>query len=76
MTRTEKIFKKNIIRLRESRGLTRYKVASLLNMNRPYYYNMENMEKKQSPTYETLEKIAVFYKVEVYELFMEEKNNE
>jgi len=69
MTETEKILKKNLILLREGKGLTRYQLAKEMQVNRTYYYKMERMDISQSPTYNMLEKIANFYNIEVYELF-------
>lgn len=69
MTNTEIKFKKNLKSLRESSGLSGYKTAQNMNIDRGYYYKLESLNKSQSPTYEMLEKIAEYYKIEVYELF-------
>lgn len=70
MTNTELTFKKNLIKMRESKGISRYRLAILLKIDKGYYYRMEDFSKSQSPTYDMLEKIADFYDVPVYRLFM------
>lgn len=69
MTKTEIIFKNNLIFLRTQREISAYRVATDLKIDKGYYYRLENMNKSQSPTYELLEKLADYYGLEVYELF-------
>lgn len=71
MTETEKIFKRNLISLREGRGLSKYAAANFMKIGMTYYRGLEDMSKHKSPSYELLEKIARFYEIEVYELFKE-----
>lgn len=69
MTKTEKILKENLIRLRENRGLTPYRVAKANQINMSYYYGMEDPVKSRRINYEYLESLAAFYNVSVADLF-------
>jgi len=69
LTNTEKKLKNNLICLREKKGYTKYHVAKQCDINYSYYHKLEKINEKISPGFETLEKIAKFYGIEVYELF-------
>ena len=72
MTETEKAFKKNLVKLRESKGLSRYNISTILKIDYSYYNRLENMDKSTSPSFELLEKIANYYELRVADLFSEE----
>lgn len=69
MTETEKIFKQNLIYLREKHQISGYRVAKETGINSTYYYRLESFEKKQSLNYDVVERLAKFYDIEPYELF-------
>lgn len=72
MTETEKLFKQNLCILRESKGLSRYNICTVLKIDNSYYNRLENLERSVSPTFELLEKIADFYNIKVCDLFCED----
>lgn len=69
MTETEKTLKGNLIRLRESKNLTPYRVAKANKINIAYYYGIEKPDKSQRINYDHLESLAAFYNVSVADLF-------
>ena len=73
MTKTEKIFKDNLVRLREEKGISKYAVAKETDIDVSYYNKLENQQKETLPRYAILEKIAHFYDIKVYVLFKEVK---
>lgn len=69
---TEIIFKCNLHNLRTSAQLTKSEAADGLGLSRGYYHTLENIDRHKSPSFDTLERIAAYYKIGVSELF---KNN-
>lgn len=69
LTDTERKFKNKLIELREKHGYSTYYVAKETGMNYSYYHKLENMNKNTCPKFETMEKLASFYKIELWELF-------
>lgn len=68
MTETEKIFKENVKRLREESGQSKYKICKEAQIDYSQYSRFENPNKESQPGFETMEKIAHFHEIPVYEL--------
>lgn len=68
--KTERIFKENIVRLRLSSRLSKYRVCKKTGIHYSYYCRLEDMHIPVSPTMHTMEILAGFYGLEVPELFM------
>lgn len=58
----------NIKNLRKQRGITQEKLALEANLNRAYIGYIERGERK--PSVETLEKLAIVLRVDLYKLFL------
>ena len=69
ITKTEQIFKSNLKYLRESKGISKYKLSSLIGIDFSYYCRLEKPDRSIVPRFKTLEQIANFYKIPVYYLF-------
>lgn len=68
MTKTETIFKKNLIGLRQKRNITPYRVAKDTGISLPYYYRTENPDISQRPDFSYLERLAEYYQLSVSDL--------
>lgn len=68
MTKTETIFKKNLIGLRQKRNITPYHVAKDTGISLPYYYRTENPDISQRPDFLYLEQLAEYYQLSVSDL--------
>lgn len=66
---TEIIFKCNLQDLRASAQLTKSEAADNLGLSRGYYHSLENINRHKNPSFDTLERIARYYKIGVEELF-------
>ena len=69
ITKTELQMKQNLKQLRETAGLSKKKLASLIDIDLSYYNRLENPERCVVPRFTTLEKICDFYKIPVSVLF-------
>lgn len=71
ITDTELIFKENLVMLRKAQPgcLTKKDIADKLKMSATYYRDLENPTVHKTPSFEVLESIALYYNVEVYQLF-------
>lgn len=68
LTPSEVYFKKNLAFLRGLTGLTKNRLVKYLDVDRTYYYKLEDFEKHMSPSFEWFEVIADFYDLDVYML--------
>ena len=75
MTKTETIFKKNLIGLRQKRNITPYRVAKDTGISLPYYYRTENPAITQRPDFLYLERLAEQKLNRLYDL-LERLDNE
>lgn len=71
ITKTELIFKKNIIKYRTQKNVTPYAVAKSLNIDTSNYYRLENPEHHSRVSFPLMEKLAAFYGIPVSQLFQE-----
>lgn len=69
LTKTELTFKQNLRNLRTASNKSAYAIAQELGIDKSYYYRLENDAIHMHPSYDTLEKIANYYKVPTYYLF-------
>lgn len=74
LCRTELIFKENLKRVREQKGVSRYAAAADLTLDRKYYYSLENPTKHMNPSFEKLEQLATYYNVTVSDLLKDNGN--
>lgn len=72
ISQTEKIFKKNLIILREKKGVSIYRAALDSKIDKAYYYRLEDRKRHIEPKFETLEKLSLYFNIPVYKLFMDE----
>lgn len=68
LCKTEVIFKNNLKRLREEKGISRYAAAAELHMDRKYYYSLESQERHINPGFEKMELLADYYGVSAADL--------
>lgn len=72
LTKTETILKSNLKKLREKQGLTACALSSRVGIDHSFYYRIENPERHCRFNFDLLEKIATYYKLEVYDLLKED----
>lgn len=70
ITRTESKLKGNIRRLRECQMISSYRLAKEAGIEKSYYYRLEKENYHVQPTFEVLEKLANYYNIQVFELFI------
>lgn len=68
LTPSEVDFKKNLAFLRGLTGLTKNQLIIYLDVDRSYYYKLEDFKKHMSPSFEWFEILADFYGLDVYML--------
>ncbi len=71
--RTELIFKRNLLRLREAQNPSANlkDTAQGLNISIAYYHALEDCNRHTNPSFKILEQIAAYYHISVWELFIE-----
>lgn len=67
--KTERIFKENLVKLRLANKLSKYRISQKTGIHYSYYCRLEDMDIPVSPTLQTMEILAVFYGLEVSDLF-------
>lgn len=65
----EAIFKCNLRDLRISAQLTKKATAENLGISKGYYHSLENSNRHQTPSFETIEGIIRYYNIAASELF-------
>lgn len=60
----------NLQALRKNKGLNKHQASQEMNIAYSYLTDLERTDGKKNPSFETIDKIAKYYNVDIYELFL------